>query len=200
MEKKDNGYKIIAVIALVLAVAGLSIAYASFSSNLTVTGTATVSSKWEIKWANLAGDATGYATKGNLTIESGEQAISGKIGNLVAPGDTITWTWNVKNTGNINAELTGATTSSLTCAPSTSSSATQDEANDLCDELVLKIYYNDVEVTGSNVSSLTTDLVKESGSADVKMVLTYNTTSDVTISGPVDVSLAGTPTFTYTQA
>ena len=112
MEKRDRGFKIIAVVALVVAVVGLSIAYAGYTSSLTVQGTATVASAWKIVWDDLdAGTPTGYAetTGKTLAIDSSKQAISGVLGTLKAPGDTITYTWNVENQGEIDATL--ATTS-----------------------------------------------------------------------------------------
>ena len=40
--EKERGAKLIAVIALLVAVAGLTIGYAAYSSTLTINGTATV--------------------------------------------------------------------------------------------------------------------------------------------------------------
>lgn len=201
MEKRDNGFKIIAVIALVIAVAGLSIAYASFTANLTIDGTATVSSNWNIKWTSLTSNDTGYATAGDLTIGTGAQTINGTIGNLVAPGDSITWSWKVENQGNINAELTGLTLTDISCSPVTggSSEATDEEAAALCDDLSLQFDY-DSDDNISALSSVTDKSLAANGAKDVVMTLTYDLSSDATISGPVAVSLTATPTFTYSQA
>ena len=112
MEKRDRGFKIIAVVALVVAVVGLSIAYAGYTSSLTVQGTATVASAWKIEWVDLDnGTATGYAdlTGKTLAIQSSKQAISGVIGTLKAPGDTIKYEWDVENKGEIDATLAGVT-------------------------------------------------------------------------------------------
>lgn len=201
MKKRDNGFKIIAVIALVLAVAGLSIAYASFTSNLTINGTATVSSNWNIEWQNLNGSVVNYASieDANLSIQSGNQAILGTIGNLFAPGDSITWTWEVKNKGTINAKLTGLTLANLTCSPVIGGEATQEEATALCNDIDLTFTYAGSSISAiSDVDSTNLPLVTNNYKT-VSMMLSYSSTSMASISGPVTVCLDSTPTFTYTQ-
>lgn len=196
--EKNNSVKIIAVVALVVAVIGLSVAYASFASNLTVTGTATVSSTWDIEWTTPSGAKTGYATVGSLALSSGNQAITGTIGDLIAPGDTITWTWNVENKGNINASLTGVTLASLSCAPGTGSSATSSEATSFCSNLEIEYTYGGTKIT-SGTTGLTTAL-NTGDSKAVTMKITYKESTTSTISGPIAVSLTATPTFSYSQA
>ena len=158
--EKDRGFKIIAIAALLFSVVGLSIAYAGFTSTLTVEGTATAASAWKIKWISLdSGTATGYASVENstLAIQSGDQSISGFMGTVKAPGDTITYTWKVRNDGDINAKLAGVTLGSLSCAPATGSSATQAEATALCDKLSVSFTYDGTAVT-SGTTGLTLPL------------------------------------------
>lgn len=201
MERRDNGGKIIAVVALVIAVIGLSVAYASYTSNLTIDGTAVVASNWDIEWSTPTGSSTGYADKGELTLGAGKQTINGTIGTLVAPGDSITWNWNVLNKGSINAILTGATIATLNCSPGTGSTALAGDATSFCsNDLEFEITYGGTKVTGSNLASLTSSLPKTTGSIPVTMKVTYKSSSTTQISGPIDVTLSGTPTFTYTQA
>lgn len=200
MENRNNNGKIIAIFALVIAVVGLSVAYASFSSSLTINGTATVSSNWDIEWTNLNGTKTGYANIENATlaIQTGNQSILGSIGELAAPGDTITWNWNVENKGSIDATLASATTANLVCAPASGSAATQGEANALCADLSLALVYDGITVSGSADYSAKADLTA-SASRPVSMTLTYSSSSTATISGPVAVSLDATPTFVFNQ-
>ena len=125
MEKKERGFKIV---ALCVALVALSVAYAGYTSTLTVEGTATVKSAWDIKWTDLsAGTKTGYADISNksLAIDSTEQAISGIIGTLKAPGDTITYTWKATNAGEIDATISGVTVGSLSCAPAATATGTR---------------------------------------------------------------------------
>ena len=125
--EKDRGFKLAAIAALLLSVIGLSIAYAGYTATLTVDGTATVASAWKVVWEDLsAGQATGYASVENktLAIDSTEQAISGFVGTLKAPGDTITYTWKASNKGEIDATVTGVTVGTLTCAPAATNGST----------------------------------------------------------------------------
>ena len=196
MEKRDRGFKIIAVVALVVAVVGLSIAYAGYTSSLTVQGTATVASAWKIVWDDLdAGTPTGYAetTGKTLAIDSSKQAISGVLGTLKAPGDTITYTWNVENQGEIDATLATVTLGGLTCAPATGSDATQAQATAVCAKLSIAFTYDGAALTASTTGDLLKDAVKP-----VTMTLTYAAGDAVEIDGDVTVTLA-TTSFVYNQ-
>ena len=198
--EKDRGFKIIAIAALLFSVVGLSIAYAGFTSKLTVEGTATAASAWKIKWISLdSGTATGYASVENstLAIQSGDQSISGFMGTVKAPGDTITYTWKVRNDGDINATLAGVTLGSLSCAPATGSSATQAEATALCDKLSVSFTYDGTAVT-SGTTGLTLPLASKA-EKPVTMVLTYAAGDAAEISGDVAITLS-TTSFQYDQA
>jgi len=198
--EKDRGFKIIAIAALLFSVVGLSIAYAGFTSTLTVEGTATAASAWKIKWIDLDnGTPTGYAnvTGKTLAIQTGDQAISGFMGTVKAPGDTITYTWKVKNDGDINATLAGVTLGTLSCEPATGSSATQAEATALCSKLSIAFTYGGTAVT-SGTTGLTLPLNATEEKA-VTMVLTYAAGDAATISGDVAITLS-TTSFQYDQA
>lgn len=194
--EKDRGFKVIAVVALLIAVVGLSIAYAGYTATLTIEGTATVKSAWDVKWTDLDnGTATGYAdvTNKTLAIASDGQSISGVIGTLKAPGDTIKYTWKATNDGEIDATLTGVTLGTLTCAPAATNGAQAAEATAVCAKLSVAFTYDSAAVTGST----TGDLLKDT-SKDVTMTITYAAGDAVELSGDVTVTL-GTTSFTYVQ-
>ena len=201
MEKRDRGFKVIAVVALVVAVVGLSIAYAGYTSTLTVEGTATVASAWKIVWDDLDnGTASGYAdlTGKTLAIDSSKQAISGVIGTLKAPGDSIVYTWNVENQGDIDATLAGVTLGQLSCAPATGSNATQAQATAVCADLTIAFTYDGQALTASTTGDLLHNATHNS-SKPVTMTLTYNASSSgVELDGDVTVTLS-TTSFTYNQ-
>lgn len=196
MNDKDRGYKLVAIAALLLSVIGLSIAYAGYTSTLTVEGTATAESAWKIIWKDLdAGTATGYASVEDktLAIDSTKKAISGFMGKLRAPGDTITYTWKVANEGKIDATLTGVTLGSLSCAPAATNGSTATEATNLCAKLSIAFTYDGSPLTAST----TGDLLKDT-SKNVTMTLTYASGDAVELSGDVAVTLSRT-SFTYDQ-
>lgn len=198
MKSKDTSFKVIAVMALLIAVVGLSIAYALFTSTLTIGGTATVESAWKVIWKDLnSGTATGYASVegSTLAIDSNtHQSISGVIGTLKAPGDTITYTWKAANDGDINANLTGVTLGTLSCAPATGSNATAEQAAAVCNKLSVAFTYD-----GAALTSATTGALATGTSKDVTMVITYAAGDGVEIDGDVTVTLS-TTSFTYEQA
>ena len=196
MENKDKGFKVMAVVALLIAVVGLSIAYAGYTATLTVEGTATVKSAWEIVWTTLDnGTATGYADVDDktLAIDETDQAISGDIGNLRAPGDTIKYTWKAENKGEIDATLTGVTLGTLSCKPKQGGKATQTQADAVCAKLSVDFTYDGAALTASTKG----DLLKEA-KKDVTMTIKYAEGDAVEIDDDITVTL-GKTSFTYEQ-
>ena len=198
MEKKDRGFKIIAVLALLIAVVGLSVAYAGYTSTLTFDATANVASAWKVIWKDLsAGSTTGYATLDGKTvaIDSTNQAISGVLGTLKAPGDTITYTWKAANDGDIDASITGVTVGTLSCAPKSgvTPAATQAQADALCAKLSVAFTYD-----GSALTSETRGDLLKNTSKNVSMTLTYAAGDAVAIDGDVVVTI-GRTSITYEQ-
>ena len=139
----NNKIQNIVLGVLAVGLIGITIAYASLSQNLTINGTAKVAAAtWDVHFEGMnAGTATGYATlptTGKLAASG--TSVSGNIGTLKAPGDTITYTFNVKNAGSINAKISSITAPKLTCAPATSGGS-QTVANNVCANLTYTIEY-----------------------------------------------------------
>lgn len=139
----NNKIQNIVLGVLAVGLIGITIAYASLSQNLTINGTAKVAAAtWDVHFETMsAGVATGYATlptSGKLAISG--TSISGNIGTLKAPGDTITYTFNVKNAGSINAKISSITAPKLTCTP-VASGGSQTVANNVCANLTYTIEY-----------------------------------------------------------
>lgn len=103
--ERDNGFRAIAIIALVIAVAGLSIGYASLNRELTINGTATKEvANWDVHFENLsAATLVGTASEkaaASLTATNVTVDVS-----VVKPGDSVSYTFDVKNAGGIDAKL-----------------------------------------------------------------------------------------------
>ena len=197
--EKDRGFKLAAIAALLLSVIGLSIAYAGYTATLDVNGaSATAASAWKVIWKDLdSGTFTGYATNEGktLAIDSTNQRISGVLGTIKAPGDTIRYTWKAANDGEIDASITGVVVGTLSCAPKTgvTPAATQAQADALCAKLSLAFTYDGQALT----TSTTGDLLKNTNKP-VTMTLTYAAGEAVTIDGDVTVSI-GTTSISYEQ-
>lgn len=139
----NNKIQNIVLGVLAVGLIGITVAYASLSQNLTINGTAKVAAAtWDVHFEGMnAGTATGYATlptTGKLAASG--TSVSGNIGTLKAPGDTITYTFNVKNAGSINAKISSITAPKLTCAP-VASGGSQAVANNVCANLTYTIEY-----------------------------------------------------------
>ena len=139
----NNKIQNIVLGVLAVGLIGITVAYASLSQNLTINGTAKVAAAtWDVHFEGMnAGTATGYATlptTGKLAASG--TSVSGNIGTLKAPGDTITYTFNVKNAGSINAKISSITAPNLTCAP-VASGGSQTVANNVCANLTYTIEY-----------------------------------------------------------
>ena len=107
--KKERRTKALAVVVLLIVVAGLTVAFAALSTTLNINGTAYLdAAKWGIKFENLSsptkiGSAT---TTGTAKIEEAKSAsITGINVGLSTPGDKVTYTVDLVNEGTINAKI-----------------------------------------------------------------------------------------------
>lgn len=103
--QKDRGFRTLAIVAICVAVAGLTIGFAALNTSLNVSTTATVKGNtWEIAFENLS---QGLFT-GDAEINSNPTITATQINldvNLTKPGDSVVYTFDVKNKGTIAAKL-----------------------------------------------------------------------------------------------
>lgn len=196
--EKDCGAKIIVAIALVVAIVGLTIGYAAYSTTLKITGTANVDpAKWDVHFANKTGDSLTATIEGKAVETTAPTLtatnISGFDVTLKAPGDTVTYNFLVKNTGTIDAILTSFSMGGITCAPTEKSSTTQEDADKLCGELSYSLKYADGSVitTGATLAA--------GGTSDLVLKIEWLKSSSFLVTGDVLVNI-GTSTFVYEQA
>ncbi len=197
---KDRSFKMIAMMALIFALSCLAVAYAAFSTTLRVSGTITAnatSDSWDVRFENLDTPVlSGLAELETEPVLTATQISSFNV-NFYAPGDTVRYTWNAYNHGALDAALTAMSLGELTCTPATGSSATQEEANNLCNNLNL-----DINITKDGESQDIGSVIKSKDSSDnyqvYSLLVTWRDDSTVTLSGDVTVSV-GESTFVYTQ-
>lgn len=102
---KDGRNIIIA--ALLVAVLVMSVGYASFASQLTLNGTAEIVGEWNVEITNIeATEVVGEAVAGSPTYTKSSATFDA---DLKQPGDSVTYTVTVKNSGSIDAVLDSAT-------------------------------------------------------------------------------------------
>ena len=109
MEKSDKKFRALAIAAICIAIVGVSVAYAALSTILNVNGTATVSTStsWKIQFNNISTiTTTGNAsTTREPALNSADSTILEWAAKFSAPGDSVSFTFQVKNGGSIDAVL-----------------------------------------------------------------------------------------------
>ena len=97
MAKSKKNYL---VIVLVVALVSLAVGYAAFSQNLTISGTATGTTTWDVKFTDATMSDT---THGTATVTDEVVTVEGTLG---FPGDAFTVTTEITNAGSLPAKLT----------------------------------------------------------------------------------------------
>jgi hypothetical protein len=132
--EKNRGTAIAVIVALVVSVISLGVAFATFSTTLNINGSATVqATKWDVHFANAAYDANGTNTAsttavqitpstpagGTVTNATGQIGANGQdftwSATFKSPGDYVEYTFYVVNAGDYNAALSGTFASAPTC-------------------------------------------------------------------------------------
>lgn len=129
--EKGNNSKIISILALVIAVAGLSIGFAAYTSTLHISASANVEiagTDWDVGFAladgtmaNLTGTpnsvgGTGVTNGGTINMYKYtiSQGVAATLTNT--NGSSVSYAFKIKNAGNIDAALTSITTAGISCA------------------------------------------------------------------------------------
>ena len=212
---------LILIITLV-SVLGLSIAFAAFSSSLTVKSNATItpdsgnfkvvfsSSSTSLSTTNVSVSKTGNATAGTPTIDnSGNPTIKNLSASFTAPGEKVEYTFYARNEGSYDAYLSSVVFNNINgksvfkeCVAGSGTTASMVEA--ACSGIkvtttVLSTAYTDTTL------NITNHVLKKSNSELVKVTIEYTSGSAVA-DGPFTInfgkiyltygstSLSGTPT------
>jgi len=101
MEKKNY-----VIIALVCAIAVMAVGYSLLAQTLTINGTATISSNWNV--AITEGDNQGTTATNTTPAKYTGTSATFNV-ELVKPGDKMVYDITVTNSGTLNAKLTGLT-------------------------------------------------------------------------------------------
>ena len=101
-EKRDS--KNILIGTLLAAVIIMSVGYAALAQRLTINGTATISSEWNVAITDIA-EGTKSATAYSKTDPTSTSTTATFDAVLTAPGDSITYDVTVTNSGSLDAVL-----------------------------------------------------------------------------------------------
>ena len=115
MESKHKNALIGALLAVVFVMA---VGYAAFAQQLTINGSAKITSRWDVhmlqEGAEWAPSSTmGTTPTGSVSVDDGGLTASFSA-NFTSPGDKITYTIPIVNAGTLNARLSTISLSSTT--------------------------------------------------------------------------------------
>ena len=132
------------IILIVLAVCliGITVAYATLSQNLNISGVANVDkTSWNIHFTNvLTPKVEGQATGGKAVLNSGSTILTISEGTLSAPGDKIVYTFDVINEGDLPAEVETTLTQMESCKAENGS-----DVSIFCNKIGLDLVYADTK-------------------------------------------------------
>ena len=161
---------------------GLTVVYAQLTQRLNINGTAkSKSNTWDIHFENLKSTVTGNAVLSQdnpLTIVSNSTTISGSVGNLSLPGDSIVYTFDIANKGTISAQLSAdPIISTPECSSNDVTGATV-----VCENVIYTLTYAD----GSKIK--TGDILEKGEKKAAKLTLSLKDSMSSVPSAEVDIT------------
>ena len=121
----NDNRKTIILILLGIAIVSISIAYATLQTNLNIGGSvSSPSSSWDIHFINFSSASTPSTTNSGdtnagrvISVSTSNTSITNLKTEFKKPGDSIVYTFDIKNFGSIPAKL-DSHTDNITCSPS----------------------------------------------------------------------------------
>ncbi len=172
MKNRDNLTIIVGI--LIVAIVGLTIAYAALSTNLKVTYSNVTqnAATWKVAFVtadSVSGTAAGTSATGRScgTAAVTETTVTVAKTVLSKPSDACSWAVTVKNTGSIAAKLSSITTT----APSGVSCTGTNTGSLVCGNITYQI------LKGSAVLAKDESLAASTGSLSLTVKATYTGTS-----------------------
>lgn len=182
MGSKENRVRNVVLGVLAVSLIGLTVAYAQLTQRLNINGTAkSKSNTWDIHFENLKSTVTGNAVLSQdnpLTIVSNSTIISGSVGNLSLPGDSIVYTFDIANKGTISAQLSAdPIISTPECSSNDATGATV-----VCENVIYTLTYAD----GSKIK--TGDILEKGEKKAAKLTLSLKNSMSAVPSAEVDIT------------
>ncbi len=173
--RSERNMKILAIVAIVIAVGGLSIGFATFSTMLSITNTtaSVTPAEFEPVFTNLQpAVVTGTATASAPTFTPSTTIMENIAITLQNPGDSASYTFDIHNAGTMNAEITAMTMAGLSGAAlgcNVAGDSAHVDAVSVCSDLEYTLTYND---GGANVA--VNDTLTVGQTRTVTLTLTYD--------------------------
>ena len=203
--EKNRGTAIAVIVALVVSVISLGVAFATFSTTLNINGSATVqATSWNVFFASASdGSKPGSAAAlpvANISTSSTASSVSADLSadtftweaTLKTLGDYVIYTFYARNTGSYNAKVRSTLAPTITCKDS-------DNANKdtWCQSHVTYGIYKNAECT--QAVSQNDPLTVSTGYAQywVKVALTTNFQEDGSDLPTKAITVTGSPVSVY---
>lgn len=112
--EKERKIKVLSLVALIVAVLGLTVAFAALSQTLTINGTASVNAaEWDIHFENLSEPEITGAAEVLETPTLNSDSFTGLNVKLTKPGDSVTYSFDIINKGTVPAKFDEEATEKL---------------------------------------------------------------------------------------
>ena len=178
--EKDRSSKVIAIVALLVAVVGLSVGFAAFSSTLTISSSANVtpnSDTFKVVFSSNDTTLTTEAVNGNVTGTGASATaatinndtnptISGLAATFTEPGQKVVYTFYAHNSGEYEAFLKSVTYANVTgksesrvCTPGRDTTAAL--VTNACDDISVKVNVGTTNTTASTADITGHSLAKK---------------------------------------
>ena len=191
MEKSRN-YVVFGVLALVVSLVAVSLAYAGFSQQLNINGSASIkNASWNVHFLAPRTDTpVGTASWATAPALAGATKIGDFSATLNAPGDELDFDFDVENTGTFNAKLDSITIGTPSCSG---------DNNFTCSQITYKLYQkNGTEVT--NVATADGNLAANGGKKTYTLKLKFDDLNNENKLPASDVTVTGlSVVFNYSQ-
>mgnify|MGYP005933352381 FL=1 len=182
----------IILIVLSVCLIGITVAYATLSQNLNISGVANVDkTSWNIHFTNvLTPKVEGQATGGKAVLNDGKTVLTISEGTLSTPGDKITYTFDVINEGDLPAEVETTLTTMKSCASEDGS-----DVSIFCNKIGLDLVYSDTKEKVQKSDRLLSGETKT-----LNLIITYDKDKLLTTLPTSPITLSNiTSTINYTM-
>lgn len=174
MKKKNN---MVGFIALIVAIVGLSIGFAAFSTTLTVdfgnTKVTPSSSDWDVTYVcTPTATASGTATCGKGSVSGTTWA--SLTATLKRPGDKCVWKCTIENSGKYIAYLKSISGGAKTCTPAATSAIATEACSDITFTKSPGSAGSSIAVGGSQAVTLTLNYPSGSQPTDETLNITIS--------------------------
>jgi hypothetical protein len=184
--EKQRKKRILIIIALLLVIIATTVAFATLSSSLSINGEATLSTSWQVRFKSSTLSET---VSGQAQVVSAPTLSDTNIGDfeivLKAPGDSVVYTFDVENTGSVDAKIGTFTKSAI---PTFTGLATEPSEKSADETLASNYITYTLTYTSGGAAVAEGDLLAAGETKNMTLTLSYSSSADVLPSDDVSIT------------